>query len=464
MLRRLIVFCIFLLTLLAPWTIPLRAQATDSSRTPLTVAQLPRPHLGYGIHVAPHAGGIGTVDALQMDWVKVYEPYQVGQYSATKKVLYRMDFGWPDNWDQFKVDVRARTMEVVSQGVTAIEVHNEPNLTLEWSRGPDAWEYTQMLRVVYTEIKAVAPQIIVVSGGLAPAPDFPGRAANDLDFARVMFESGAGAFFDVFGYHPYGFNAPPEQEPSRDVFNFRRVELIRAIMNQNNLAEKPIWLTEFGWLRNPAEDGVPCSVADPNFREFVWMQLDSQTQSDYIVRAFDFADRNWPWVGPMFLWNLNWSMLPSENMSVCNHMRWFSLLTMKGEPTMAYYRVAAMPRRPARPAPEMSLVADAMTVETGVNCPGVVRVGEFEIQNTGYPGEFTVTIAPARSFLGPRVEVSPQFAEVGDIVQIFADTSGLTAGRYIIYINVLADIGGRKVSQNVQGYVIVSDTYSACME
>ncbi len=423
---------------------------------------LPRPHLGYGIHVAPYADGAWMVDQLSMDWVKVYEPFQVQGFSQYK-TLFRMDFGWPSNWDQFRRDVRSRTQQVVAMGVDAIEVHNEPNLRIEWPQGPDAWQYTQMLRVAYTEIKAVAPHVTVVSAGLAPAPTTgDGRAISDLDFARVMFENGAGDYFDVFGYHPYGFNAPPEQAPAPDNFNFRRVELIRNMMVRFGLGSKPIWLTEFGWLRNPTEDGVLCPPGDPNFREFAWMQVDGQTQGDYIVRAFDFADRNWAWAGPMFLWNLNWSQFGLETLPRCSHMRWFALLSAQGQRTIAFDRVAAMPRRVAREIPEMTLVADEMTVEVGVTCPGVVQIGQFEIVNTGYPGSFIASVEPAQSFSGPQVDVSPPIAEDGDTVTVFADTTGLVPGLYVVYINVQTTIAGSLVSRNVRGYVIISESYAAC--
>lgn len=425
-------------------------------------ASVPRPHLGYGIHVAPYAGGATAAEQLNMDWVKVYEPFQLSQF-ATKNTLYRMDLPWPSNWEQFKLDVRNRTRDVVNLGADAIEVHNEPNLRIEWHSVPNAWEYTQMLRVAYIEIKAVAPQVTVVSAGLAPAPTTgDGRAISDLEFARDMFENGAGDYFDVFGYHPYGFNAPPEDAPAADKLNFRRVELIRQLMVRYNLGHKPIWLTEFGWLRNPAEDGVGCGLGDPDFREFAWMQVDGQTQADYIVRAFDYADRNWAYVGPMFLWNLNWSMFSLTTLSRCNHMRWFSLLKADGQATTAFYTVAAMTRRPLLPIPEMTLEADAMTVEVGVNCPGVVKVGEFEIQNTGYPGTFTATISPAVSLSGPQVDVTPTTARDGDTVTVYADTTGLDTSMYIIFINVTAEIAGRNVARNVRGYVIVSDNYAAC--
>lgn len=454
--RRIVILLIGFFVILA--ALPAPQHATQASPVP----QLPRPHLGYGIHVAPYAGGGNPllVNQLQMDWVKLYEPFQIEQY-PDKKILFRMDFGWPNDWNQFRVDARARILELNALGVDAIEVHNEPNLYIEWPRGSNAAEYVQMLRVVYAEIKAVNPAIVVVSGGLAPTGNSD-RSVDDLLFARQMFDLGAGDYFDVFGYHPYGFNAPPEEEPAPDRLNFRRVELIRDLMVEYNLDNKQIWLTEFGWLRNPSEDGIACSASDPQLREFVWMQVDGQTQADYIVRAYDFADRYWEWVGPTFLWNLNWSQLPLEALSPCNHMRWFSLLNSRGEPTLAFNTVARMDRRPAELSPEMTLASDAMTVEVGETCLGVVQVGQFTVQNTGYPGEFEVDVLPAVSFSGPVVFTEPSTAEIGDTVRVYADTTDLTTGLYIVYINAQTTIAGRRISQTLEGYVIVSESFAAC--
>lgn len=424
---------------------------------------LPRPHLGYGIHIAPNAGGggQGVADLLGMDWVKLYDPPQVAGY-PNKKILFRMDFGWPNDWNQFRIDTRARLAELDRYGgVEAVEVHNEPNLRAEWPRGPNPAEYVQMLRVVYEEVKAYNPQMLVISGGLAPAPDSD-RSMDDLRFARQMFQLGAGAYFDAFGYHPYGANNPPEQAPSPDTMNFRRTELIRDLMVEFELEDKPIWLTEYGWLRSPSEDGVICSSTDPSFRDFQWMQLDSTTQAEYTIRSYDFADRYWEYVGPTFLWNLNWSLLPDAALSECSHMRWFSLLDGQGRPIQTYNRLITMPRRPAELVPQMALVSDQMTVEVGVTCPALVEVGAFEVANVGYPGEFTTEVIPAESLSGPTVQVSTTRADLGDTVTVYADTRDMTPGLYIIYVNVQATIAGRRISQTIEGYVIISESYAAC--
>lgn len=421
---------------------------------------LPPPHLGYGLHLDPNVPvDPAVVDRLGVDWVKVYNETQISPFQ-NKRILFRLDIAPTDNLEAFRAGIAQRASNLASLGVDAIEVHNEPNLSLEWqNRPPDAAEYVRLLREAYQAIKSVAPHIIVVSGGLAPAPTTPDRmAVNDLEYARDMLANGAGRYFDAFGYHPYGFNAAPEDDPAADKYNFRRAELIWRILREYGI-NKQIWLTEFGWLRDPSEDGVGCSESDPAFQGFAWLRVSGQTQADYIVRAFTYADRNWVWAGPMFLWNLNFSQRPNDgSLPPCSHMRWFGLLKSDGAPTLAYERFATMPKRYSRYLPIMTLYSDAMTVEIGQFCGGRYELGRFTVANTGYPGAFTASIEPANAPLMPLIEVSAQTARSGDNITVYVTTPGLPSGLYILYVNVRTSIGGQLVAQNLRGFLVVQDT------
>ena len=455
-----LVFLALLVTALAS-AHPLSAPgARAQTREPL-----PPPHLAYGVHVAPHTNvNLALVDQLRVDWVKIYEEGQAALFPG-KRILLRMDLPWPENWESFRASVRQRAASAAAAGVDAIEVHNEPNLAMEWPHGPNAWEYTQMLRVAYNAIKAADPSIIVVSGGLAPTLTTRDRGAiSDLEFAEEMLDNGAAQWFDAFGYHPYGYNQPPEAEPSEDTLTFRRVELIRELFEERGIYDKQIWMTEFGWLRDPAEDGVNCADNDPNFAGFAWLRVSGQTQADYTVRAFDWADRHWPWAGPMFLWNLNWSLFPHDVQPVCSHMRWFSLLRSDGSPLPVFERVASMPRRVTDYQPRLTLYAEQMTAEASVACPGSVQVGEFAVVNSGYPGSFRATIEAPVSPIGPAVEVYPPEVTSGETVTVFADTTNLAPGVHTIYINVTATIGGDLISEMIQGYVVVRQDAALCSD
>ncbi len=438
---------------------------------------LPPPHLGYGIHIGPHLPAPPEqIQALGMDWVKVYDAEQADDYPMFR-VLYRMDLDWPEDWDYFRAEVERRAGELVGRGVDAIEIHNEPNLALEWPRGPNAWEYTQLLRVAYPIIKAISPEVIVVSGGLAPTLTTPDRGAiNDLDFAREMLENGAAAYFDVFGYHPYGYDQPPEADPYQHELTFRRVERVRDLLLQYGV-DKPIWLTEFGWLRNPAEGGLDCA-ASPALAGFAWLALDEPTRAAYTVRAFDYADRHWPWAGPMFLWNLNWQMYAPEVEDPCSHLRWYGILERDGTPTATYRAVAAMPHRysaylprlEARPLADESgdvipVTRDGQwTYTIAAFCPRVVPVGEFQVINSGWPAALNVQVEPQSLPLEgfPQVYVSTPQARPGERVTIYADVSTTAPGEYLLAVNLRAVYGGRPISGHARLLLQVENSPINC--
>ncbi|HLY28548.1 MAG TPA: hypothetical protein VKQ72_19530, partial [Aggregatilineales bacterium] len=196
-------------------TSPVRIHAQDTN---------PTPHLGYGIHIAPNTSvDVSLVNALGVDWVKLYDLSQTKLF-PDKHVLYRLDLRWPNDWNAFKSAVADQARTLASLHIDAVEIGNEPNLVNEWSSGPNAWQYVQMLRVAYTSIKSANPNIIVVSAGLAPTLTTGDRGAiNDLDFAKEMLDNGAAQWFDAFGYHPYGYNLPPEADPKTHELVFRRV-------------------------------------------------------------------------------------------------------------------------------------------------------------------------------------------------------------------------------------------------
>ena len=56
----------------------------------------------------------------------------------------------------------------------------------------------------------------------------------------------------------------------------------------------PMWATEVGWLHESDYDMGPY---------FEWHKVTAQQQADYLVRAFQYAERTWPWMGPMFVFN-----------------------------------------------------------------------------------------------------------------------------------------------------------------
>ncbi len=208
----------------------------------------------------------------------------------------------------------------------AYEIWNEPNLDYEWGGRPNVAQYTALLRAGYQGIKAGDPRAIVVSAGLAPTG---GSLANiawarafyaapqvipDLTFLRGMYEHGAKGYFDALGSHPYGGPDAPGTAPNaaKGPIYFRRAEEQRQVMLDYG-DTSPMWVTEFGWVLD----------TDCGLGEHEWMEVSESQQAAYLAGAYAYADANWPWMGPMFLFNLDFGT--TYWYAWCDPVRWYSI-------------------------------------------------------------------------------------------------------------------------------------------
>jgi len=69
-------------------------------------------------------------------------------------------------------------------------------------------------------------------------------------------------------------------------------------MKDNNDADKQMWLTEFGW-----------STYNTAPRYEYGQLISPELQAQYLVRAFERSKTEYPWMGVMCVWNLNFSTL-----------------------------------------------------------------------------------------------------------------------------------------------------------
>jgi hypothetical protein len=103
--------------------------------------------------------------------------------------------------------------------------------------------------------------------------------------------------------------------------------------------DKPVWATEFGWLIHPPT----CCLSRSDWPDRAWQAVSERQQARYVLRAFAYAERNWPWMEAMFLWNLDYSRYPDEVDEICpscDSMGWYSILNPDGSPRMAYQWLA----------------------------------------------------------------------------------------------------------------------------
>ena len=173
--------------------------------------------------------------------------------------------------------------------VKHIIIWNEPNLSQEWGYRPvDPAGYAELLRRAYLAAKEADPDVVVLGGALAPTLAPPGSewAMNDLDYLQAMYDAGAGPYFDGLAVHSYGWTFNPDEPPSPDAVNFRRVELVRDVMIRNGDTSKPVYITEAGWNDHPR-----------------WTKAVRPAQrAAYTIRAYEKALSDWPWVRMIAIW------------------------------------------------------------------------------------------------------------------------------------------------------------------
>ncbi|HEX7102668.1 MAG TPA: beta-galactosidase [Nitrolancea sp.] len=344
-----------------------------------TSMQLYGPHVGYGFNVFLNGDGTGDafnqqtlnmVKNAQFSWIRLQvqwshiEPSQ-GQYdllpldriinaanSAGVKIIASVVKapGWADSTGGIPADpsAYAATMKMLAtryQGkVQAWEIWNEENLASETGGTVDVGRYVNLLKAAYPAVKSGSPNAIVLFGGLTPTGvQDPSIAIDDVQYLRQVYQYNGGevkAYFDDLGAHPGSNNNPPDtmwpdnpgpgpgwqNDPS---FYFRRVEQLRQVMIDNNDAAKQIWLTEFGWTTANQAPGYEYGA-----------QNSDQNQADYLVRAYQIARNQWPWIGVMSVWNLNYSVISSPS----DEKYPWSVLNSDWSPRPAYTALKEMPK------------------------------------------------------------------------------------------------------------------------
>lgn len=240
-----------------------------------------------------------------------------------------LESGPPEDYGEF-----GRFMEQLAQRyrgqVGAYELWNEPNLAKEW-RGDtlDPVRFADLVTQGAAGVRAADSDAIIVSGGLAVTGINDGEVAiDDRVFLRGMLATGITDHVDVIGAHPYGYANPPDASfrDERQVssshndhpsfFFLDTLEDYRHAMLEADASGTPIWVTEFGW---PSPEGI--GEMDLTGWEY-GREVSEDDQAAYIVRAFEMGDER-PWVGPMFLWNLNLSVIwgPDSAFSAYSLMR-----------------------------------------------------------------------------------------------------------------------------------------------
>ncbi len=229
--------------------------------------------------------------------------------------------GPPNNPQDFANFLGEMAGRYCGTSVKAIEVWNEQNLHYEWGNMDiNAADYMKLLKPAYNKIKAVCPQMIVISGALTPTGAPKPLAVDDFQYLEGMYKNGLKNYSDAIGAHPSGFNVGPSVGGGQAACNFitqqgssftgpcqtlhhswsfnRTLNGYYEIMRKYGDGKKKIWPTEFGWASGWT--GAPgYEYADDNTL---------QEQAQWTVEAYQLM-KKWGFVGVAFLWNLNFRVI-----------------------------------------------------------------------------------------------------------------------------------------------------------
>ena len=209
--------------------------------------------------------------------------------------------GPPDDYADY-VNFLNKVLDRYEGKIDAIEVWNEQNLDREWAtaNGVNPEDYVRFLQLAYDTIKAKDPNIIVISGALAPTGGGDWVAwIDDLQWLDRALIAGMLNYADCVGTHHNGYNIGPNvafdeaagtAEAATAVFrgpfgephhswSFKTTLNTYAEKVQAIDPNKKLCVTEFGWASAEGYDEYP--------RGFEFAQDNTlQEQADNIVQAY----------------------------------------------------------------------------------------------------------------------------------------------------------------------------------
>lgn len=187
--------------------------------------------------------------------------------------------------------------------VTAWEVWNEPNAITFWAPGPNAAQYTALLKAAYTAIKAADPNAVVVAASVGSTIDWFGLTVNPVKFVEGMYAAGAAGYFDALSFHPYQYTTPFSQGGYMYEAPITQANRIYALMVANGDGHKKIWATEYGQPSSEVSDANQAAYIGDFLRG--WRTL-SYAGPSFIHTLLDRADGD-PVEGSFGLFNPDWT-------------------------------------------------------------------------------------------------------------------------------------------------------------
>ena len=273
-----------------------QAQTAD---TPFRENRLPVPVGGHVQYFGDAAKA--AMDSAGMTWVKKQVQYGISDgkdfIQDAHALGYKVLLGAKGNKNDLAADFDGYVRKfaeyvgyLASLGADAIEVWNEPNIDREWPSGQvNGASYARLLKPAYEAIKAVNPDVMVISAALAPTGFFGGGCAwsgcDDHVFMAQMANAGVARYADCIGAHYNEGILPPTSQGGdpRDEYPTRYLPLmLRRVAFPFRHSDIPMCMTEMGYLSPEGFGQLPAG--------FRWAQYTSvEEQAQWLAHAIQIS-------------------------------------------------------------------------------------------------------------------------------------------------------------------------------
>ncbi|MEW6101201.1 MAG: cellulase family glycosylhydrolase [Candidatus Omnitrophota bacterium] len=192
------------------------------------------------------------------------------------------------------------------------EIENEVNAPGFWNGTIE--EYAKLLTETYKTIKSADPDAVVLHAAMAcgitrdrKTEEMQREFANRHDnYLKPILETKA---FDVVNVHNYYF---PDREVNGFTFS-SYIEHARKYMAEAGVSEKPIWVSEFGYVSQATPVGTRLDDSSPN-KQAEWLkEALKQAEGLGVEKVFWLLlyDRDEPYFGSMGLMGDDGSQRPA---------------------------------------------------------------------------------------------------------------------------------------------------------
>lgn len=209
--------------------------------------------------------------------------------------------------------------QVAEYGPDAIEIWNEPNLDREWPTGEiDPRNYVVLLSAAYEAIKAVNPEIVVISGALAPTGAEgafgSARVWNDDRYYAGMATAGVAEYADCIGVHyNEGIIAPQQRggDPRQPDYPTRYfVPMLERAAFPFRALDIPLCITELGYLSGegfdtPIPSGFSWAAGNTVEEQATWLRDAIQIASEQTTLEVEL----------MIIWNVDFEDFANDPMA-----------------------------------------------------------------------------------------------------------------------------------------------------